>query len=1101
MAMQGLDDTSSPGTDLASMAMSGISQPTVDVQVPQMSDRIVDTAEGEHVSPPNPVGERINKVLAPFYATNLRNLGMYETARSFGPEGNALEQNVSKSGGSGYFTPYDETLASKARMAWDSIKETVPEPGKFIVKILAGLPTNAVKAFFATSGAELVGATGWAAKGLTAGTAQSVYDEIAQVHDQHKNNPTPNDSITDYAKAFWSPETAANILAYLAGSGVEQGFKPSSALVESTPSVAPTEGTQPESPVSAPPQTPVETIQPPEVPPTLDDTVVTENGDIVPATQRPDLVPKTEIIPKSTLPEELMQHVSNEAIAKNVPSAEEILNAGRLGRESGINLDYQQVDEQTKAIQENIAAQQPDLMEFAKRGVIPFEEQRAMASNVHMTVDDVMNMPRGTVLNAEQMASMDSVVQAHAQYLKQACETAQDSGDPVDQQIARESYVRQQILTARREAIHSETGRALGSTKNPVGPIDLAKLIDKADKTWKGEPNIDQVISAIADMDPERAASDQDFLMNASKFKFSDAAWYTMRNIWVAGSLSPLRKMITDGVLALAKPAEQTIEAAWGRGSLGEAGAHTAGLFLGTADRLAQTKLATWVLGQENGLRAWLHDALPKMPENFQEFENAGITRPIKGKLGEYIGTPMETLGYVDKFGKSANYGGYLTSYAYKQAINKGMSPFTTEFYSDMARTMRTPTDTLQAETLEFARDRTLQADLGPVANWVAEGRRVVPGLRWVVPFLKVSANLLWKGSVEYTPLGALRAGYKSMWGDMGSAEASHELAKSVLGSSIMTAAIIAKEKGLITGNGPNDPTDRKKWMDSGNQPYSIMIGGKPVSYLAVQPFGDSVAVACNFADLATHIGEEDAAWRYSLQAGERALFGHSYMMQASNFLDALHDPTAGNKLINGFVAGIVPQGVAQITKLMDPVKHAPSNAMQQIEAKLPFLSQRVPPAYTFFGDPVDISGMDERVATWNALTPLTIDNMKKDPAAQAVVDSGAKFGSMMKTVLGVKLTPEEYDGYVRSAGMKFKQMVTDAMSSPDFPKDPDIRREIFEDMHKSAVESTKDGLFKEPTFGPKVGAATIIKSLKYVPKTPEVQDQLKSAYQTLGGQ
>ena len=88
------------------------------------------------------------------------------------------------------------------------------------------------------------------------------------------------------------------------------------------------------------------------------------------------------------------------------------------------------------------------------------------------------------------------------------------------------------------------------------------------------------------------------------------------------------------------------------------------------------------------------------------------------------------------------------------------------------------------------------------------------------------------------------------------------ELAKSVMkgrmaiGYGFTSMAAIMAVNGQITGNGPPDRRLKNSWMQAGWQPRSIKIGGKYISYEAIEPFNMFFSFMADVVDSQSVMGD-----------------------------------------------------------------------------------------------------------------------------------------------------------------------------------------------------------------------------------------------------
>jgi hypothetical protein len=152
---------------------------------------------------------------------------------------------------------------------------------------------------------------------------------------------------------------------------------------------------------------------------------------------------------------------------------------------------------------------------------------------------------------------------------------------------------------------------------------------------------------------------------------------------------------------------------------------------------------------------------------------------------------------------------------------------------------------------MEFAKYTTFMSDPGKVSAWIIKGRDVVPGGRFVVPFVNTIGNLLKRG-VEMTPgVGLAMARGQN---------ASEVIAKQIEGL-IISAAVWSKlEAGELTGSAPDNEAERKSGYRRGWKAWSMKVGDTYYQYRRIEPFNTVLATATIFHQQLVNAKDEDTA-------------------------------------------------------------------------------------------------------------------------------------------------------------------------------------------------------------------------------------------------
>jgi len=147
----------------------------------------------------------------------------------------------------------------------------------------------------------------------------------------------------------------------------------------------------------------------------------------------------------------------------------------------------------------------------------------------------------------------------------------------------------------------------------------------------------------------------------------------------------------------------------------------------------------------------------------------------------------------------------------------------------------------LNEDLLKSAKETTFQTELsGPAAKF-AHFINEAPALRVFFPFVKTGHNIMVYAGEHVPLLNRQLTEYKAvMAGDDEYAKAVMKGRESI-GRYMVVGAGLAAWNGLITGNGPVDPDQRKLWLKT-HQPRSIKIGNTWIKYDRIEPFGQILA-------------------------------------------------------------------------------------------------------------------------------------------------------------------------------------------------------------------------------------------------------------------
>jgi hypothetical protein len=183
-------------------------------------------------------------------------------------------------------------------------------------------------------------------------------------------------------------------------------------------------------------------------------------------------------------------------------------------------------------------------------------------------------------------------------------------------------------------------------------------------------------------------------------------------------------------------------------------------------------------------------------------------------------------------------------------------------------------------------------------------------------------------------------------------------MARVWMGSALALGISDMALNNTVTGRGPTDPQLQRAWRAAGNEPYSIQLPGqRPVSYNMVEPIGlmtGAIADTFNIMKFAREDGRGSLAASLAFGTGN-ALLSKTYLQGVSNLFEAMNSPDRdGARIAESMALPFVsPQGIAAMARSLDPWVRSHYTMMDSIEARLPIVSERLPPARTLWGDPI----------------------------------------------------------------------------------------------------------------------------------------------------
>lgn len=370
-----------------------------------------------------------------------------------------------------------------------------------------------------------------------------------------------------------------------------------------------------------------------------------------------------------------------------------------------------------------------------------------------------------------------------------------------------------------------------------------------------------------------------------------------------------------------------------------------------------------------------------------------------------------------------------------------------------------------------------------------------IPGMRWMVPFLKTPYNSFKWSFVDRTPLGAF-------WGDTnrminaGGREKDEAIARILLGSSMATAATALTWGGMITGGGPVSREERATNIRLGIQKYSIKVGDKYYSYAGTEPFASIIGI---WAD----VGEIFASGHLTTEKDQGELFaaalaGTAYNMTNKSFMqgfatliEATSDPGRYSKgMVNNLLRSLVPRLASQIERVDDPVIREARDYIDEIKAQIPGLSKDLLPRVDLWGRDammgIPTAGGGSNLA-WGSdyVSPIFISQYTPNPVDLELKRMGIKLQPPVDSLLmtgmeePMQLTDEERYWYQQTAGKTAFKRLTDFVKTSGY-------KQMKEESEKGNVLVTEQLMnqIKGIHIGAKAEAeARLISESKFAPR------------------
>ena len=322
----------------------------------------------------------------------------------------------------------------------------------------------------------------------------------------------------------------------------------------------------------------------------------------------------------------------------------------------------------------------------------------------------------------------------------------------------------------------------------------------------------------------------------------------------------------------------------------------------------------------------------------------------------------------------------------------------------------------LNEDLLAVAKEVTFQTQLEGQAKAFGDFVNNVPVLRAFFPFVKTGHNIMvYTGT--HVPL--LSSRLKEVQAVMNGTD---EYAKAVMkgrqavGRYLIITGAVAAYSGMITGNGPPDPAERKAWLKN-NRPRSIKVGDKFIDYSRIEPFGQIMSAVADLVEMSKY------ATKHGL-GGDQIEYLAGYLTYA----------IAQNFTNKSYMQGVVPlgqlltpgwQGLASLQTVpiqqlnnfipLSGARRAFSNAMTPYMQEYTTQVDRIWDSMTMgllpIGSPshdwLDGSQIESPAGAINALNPLKTVTRKQSFVRDQLEDMEYDSSVISKTLRGVELKGE----------------------------------------------------------------------------------------------
>jgi hypothetical protein len=591
--------------------------------------------------------------------------------------------------------------------------------------------------------------------------------------------------------------------------------------------------------------------------------------------------------------------------------------------------------------------------------VISFEEQKALAADLGMTVEDLLSRKSGQAFNAEQAIAARALLNDSGIAVVRAAQQAVADKGALPE-MTRSLAQHQSILDAVK-GMSAEAGRSLGSFK--IEDLPASRIADAMSKL--PEDAQAEAAKLLAKIDPSNPRQLNNFIERITPNTTADKIFEFYRNSLLSGPATVIKKGASEATMLALEATKKLAAAGLSKIKGGEDQRFASESYWfakGAIDALQHSKA---VLTGDFSL------------EDAPGFEKTG-QQAIKGITGDIIRFPSKALSAQTNLMYVLNYFGELNAQAARKAISEGLTG------PELAARQEYLVDHPTAEMAEAAHDtglhNTFQKDLGKFGKKIQSAMQAEPSgvLRYLVPFFRTPINLA-KESAFYSPYGLFK----------GLAEGDIDMqARGLVGSSLAAGIAYLAANNLVTGGGPVDIKKRETLEATGWQPYSVKIGDRYISYRRLEPVGLSMALVAD-AVHGIKAGDPEVVTRSKADNAvahiARSLQDVAFVPTLSSLSEAITNPGARVKNFTARqVASFVPALVKDIAQAADPTIRKPTGTAQTIESRIPGLTDRVPAVVDVRGQQVKRPG-----SAIGGANPFPVTKANNDPVLKELARLG----------------------------------------------------------------------------------------------------------------
>lgn len=706
------------------------------------------------------------------------------------------------------------------------------------------------------------------------------------------------------------------------------------------------------------------------------------------------------------------------------------------------------------------------------RGVITDKEAIERAKRIGGTLEDVISLPKGTVVTKEQYTAIQQIIREEEQILSELSRLMDEGGTGAtaaekkfiasfgdeyaglsEQELLLRAY--EESLSNLKKAwivdygLRSEAGRSLQATKQVVGEFNKRmrflynRINGNAKYTTEEKQSMLELVNRM------NVTDDKEFLDMLQKVAAPDwfdkfAEYSVAAKLWnptthvVNFAGNTLRQVVDMGITTVTDPRAIA--------------ADMHGAMVG------------FKRGVRNAVKAFTDEGYATKLAKYAEV--GGTAPAIGGKLGYYLRTPFRLLGASDEIFKATAYQRRLHRDAWHIADKEGLTGKQLE--ARMTELLNSPTLEMSKNATEESKHLTFQDDMGeimkniekwrtPAAQKTKGAKLLATGVRMFIPFLKTPTNLF-KQSIDFSPLGLaknfskMKAAAKA--GDQ--ATVRKIIGEATVGSAIIAFIAMEAADGNVTGGFPRDASKKDKFYREKKLPYAIKMGDQWYEYKRIDPFASIIALT---ADMTM---TEDKSLGSLINIVSQNLQDKTYLSGLADLAAVwTGDPWERDAAIKSAVLGAAfPSIVGHVARSADPTVRSAKTVTERMQALVPGMSQELPARVNVIGGTVQrankgLNYFFNPIQSADAtIDPVTTELMNLDKSL-AVPDQ-----SFERDKIKYTFTSEQYEDFAKVTGLRLYSELQTLFASPQYQRMSQEDRENKIDKIRRDIQTEYKDLY-----------------------------------------